>query len=273
MIVDYHTHTSLCKHGEGELEEYILKAIELGFDEIGCSEHIPMPNNFDPRHRMTVDEYYSIYAPRITTLSEKYRDRITIKRGLEAEHLPGSEEWVNKFIAENDFDFVIGSVHFLGRFEANKPLFHKDYDGEEIEDLYIEYFDTVKASAESGMFNIIGHCDLIKKFGFRTSNAMNKAMRTALEAIKKNNLCIEINTSGLRKPEKETYPSETILKIAKELQIPLTLGSDAHKPHDVGKDFDIALAFIERYGNGKICVFEKRQRKEVKVSALKTITL
>ncbi|MBI3586808.1 MAG: histidinol-phosphatase HisJ [Ignavibacteriales bacterium] len=273
MIVDYHTHTSLCKHGEGELEEYILKAIELGLDEIGCSEHIPMPNDFDLRHRMTVEEYYSVYAPRITDLARKYQDRITIKRGLEAEHLPSSEEWVKKFIAENDFDFVIGSVHFLGRWGAEKPLFHKDYEGEEIDGLHIEYFEAIRASAESGMFDIIGHCDLIKKFGFRTSKAIDEAVRNAMEAIKRNNLCIEINTSGLRKPEQETYPSETILKRAKELRIPLTLGSDAHKPQDVGKDFDIALGLIERYGNGKVCVFEKRRRKEVRVSTLKAITM
>ncbi|MBI3787619.1 MAG: histidinol-phosphatase, partial [Ignavibacteriales bacterium] len=208
----------------------------------------------------------------ITDLSRKFQGRITIKRGLEAEHLPGSEKWVKQFIDENDFDFVIGSVHFLGRFEANKPLFHKDYDGEEIEELYTDYFDAIKASAESGMFDIIGHCDLIKKFDFRSSKVIDDAIRAALEAIKKHDMCIEINTSGLRKPEKETYPSEKILKIAKELQIPLTLGSDAHKPQDVGKDFGLAIDFIERYGNGKICVFEKRRRKEVKVSALKTIT-
>lgn len=271
MILDYHTHTSLCKHGEGELEDYILKAIELGLDEIGCSEHIPMPNDFDLRHRMTVEEYYSVYAPRITELAREYQDRITIKRGLEAEHLLGSEDWTKQFIAENDFDYVIGSVHFLGSWKAEKPLFHQDYDGEDIEKLYIEYFEAIRASAESGMFDIIGHCDLVKKFGFRTSKAIDEAVRSALEAIKRNNLCIEINTSGLRKPEKETYPSEAILKIAKELRIPLTLGSDAHKPYDVGKDFDLALAFIERYGNGKICVFEKRQRKEAKVSALKSV--
>ncbi|MEX2089291.1 MAG: PHP domain-containing protein, partial [Bacteroidota bacterium] len=64
MIVDYHTHTSLCKHGEGDVEEYIQKALALGLDEIGCSEHMPMPDGFDLRHRMSLEEYYASYAPR-----------------------------------------------------------------------------------------------------------------------------------------------------------------------------------------------------------------
>lgn len=269
MIVDYHTHTELCKHAEGAAEEYVLKAIARGLDEVGCSDHAPMANNYDDRHRMSLEQYYSTYAPTVSELAEKYKDRIVLKRGMEVDFFPGTEGWAKKFIDENDFDFVIGSVHFIGSPGSEKALFGQDYKEEEVGDLHEEYFEAIKDSAESGLFDIIGHCDLIKKFGQRSSKRIDEAVREALKAIKKADLCVEINTSGLRKPEHETYPSERVLAIAKELKIPLTLGSDAHKPGDVGGGFDIAVVLIEKYGSGKLSLFRKRERREVKVSALK----
>lgn len=268
MIVDYHTHTKLCKHAQGDVEQYILKAIELGFHEVGCSDHSPMPNNFDERHRMSLEQYYASYAPAVSELAEKYKDRIVVKRGLEAEFLPGSEEWVRRFIGENDFDFVIGSVHFVVNSEYEKPLFDRAYDEAELESLYEGYFEAVRASARSGMFDIIAHFDLIKKFGGRSSKKIDELIWEAMKAIKQSDLCIEINTSGLRKPEAETYPGEKVLTIAKEMKIPLTLGSDAHKPADVGRDFDKAIALVEDYGNGRLSVFDKRRRREVNISRL-----
>ncbi|MBM4160108.1 MAG: histidinol-phosphatase HisJ [Ignavibacteria bacterium] len=268
MISDYHTHTVLCKHGEGDVEQYILKAIELGFDEVGCSDHSPMPGNFDPQHRMSLEQYYSIYAPSVLELAEKYKDRIVVKRGIEAEFLPGQEQWVGGFVRENGFDFVIGSVHFVSEDGEEMPLFGREYEGCELEDLYEGYYEAIRASAKSGMFDIIAHVDLIKKFGHRSSKRIDELIREALKAIKASDLCLEINTSGLRKPERETYPGEGILKIAKELRIPLTLGSDAHRPEDVGTDFDVAIALIEQYADGRMSVFTKRQRSEVRISSL-----
>lgn len=268
MIVDYHTHTYLCKHAEGDFEEYILRAIALGLDEIGCSEHMPMPHDFDIRHRPTVEEYYSLYLPKLSEITERHKERITVRRALEAEFLPGTEQWVEKFIQENDFDYVIGSVHFLGVKGNEKALFHREYDEPEIEALYLEYFEAIRASAKSRMYDVIGHCDLIKKFGPRSSKKIDEAIWEALKAIKAEDMCIEINTSGLRKPENDTYPSERILRLAYQLEIPLTLGSDAHKPEQVGIYFDKAIALIERFGNGNIAIFEKRQRRTVKVSQL-----
>ncbi len=271
MIVDYHTHTDLCKHAEGGAEEYVLKAIALGFDEVGCSDHAPMPGNYDERHRMSLEQYYSTYAPAVSELAERYRGRIVVRRGVEVDFFPGTEGWVKKFIRENDLDFVIGSVHFIVDHGSEKALFGQDYREEEVESLHEEYFEAIKASAESGLFDIVGHCDLIKKFGQCSSKRIDEAAREALKAIKKADLCIEINTSGLRKPQGETYPSERMLAMAKELGIPLTLGSDAHKPAEVGSGFDVAVGLIEKYGDGKFSLFEKRQRREVKVSALKPV--
>lgn len=266
MIVDYHTHTLLCKHAEGNAEDYILRALDLGFNEIGCSEHIPMPDGFDEKHRMSLGEYMSMYAPQISRLREQYKGRINVRRGIEADFFPGTEEWVRGFIAENDFDYVIGSVHFLGTWGFDDIVFVHQYDERDVDTVYEQYFRAVSRSAASGLFDIIGHCDLVKKFGHRPTKNLRDLAWEALKEIKEAGMCIEINTSGLRKPVREIYPSESLLEMIHELRIPLTLGSDAHAPGDVGKDFDRAVALVERFGGGKIAVFERRQRSMVPVS-------
>ena len=268
MIVDYHTHSDLCKHAQGGVEEYVQRALDLGLDEVGCSDHAPLPGNYDECHRMNVEEYYSQYAPRVSALIEKYRKRIRIKRGIECDFLDWAAEWNSKFIAENDFDFVIGSVHFVGPRGEEKPLFGREYQAPEIEALYEGYFLEIAQSAKAGLFDIIAHCDIVKKFGAFASKRVDELMWEALSHIKKADLCIEINTSGLRKPEPETYPGEKVLALAQDLKIPLTLGSDAHNPDQVGMNFDVAISLVNKYGSGRISIFEHRKRTEVKVSQL-----
>lgn len=265
MIVDYHTHTSLCKHGEGSLEDYIRKAVELGIDEIGCSEHIPMPDKFDDAHRMDLEQYYSEYAPLVSELQQKYRDKVKVRRGIEADFYPGTEEWVRGFLKENSFDYVIGSVHFLGKWGFDNPVFVHHYEARDINSTYDAYFTAIQKSARSGLFDVIAHCDLIKKFGHRPTKDMTDVLRETMKVIAHHDMCLEINTSGLRKPIQEIYPAEPILALAQEFRIPLTLGSDAHSPGDVARDFDKAVALVDRYGKGCITVFEQRNRREVSV--------
>ena len=270
MIVDYHTHTALCKHAQGGVEEYVQRALVVGLDEVGCSDHAPLPEDYDEGHRMSLDEYFDLYAPAVHEVTEKYKKRIRIKKGIECDFLDWAAEWNSKFIAENEFDFVIGSVHFVGPLGEEKPLFGREYEQSEIEALYEGYFLEVAKSAKAGLFDIIAHCDIVKKFGPFSSKRVDELIREALHQIKKADLCIEINTSGLRRPEREPYPGEKVLAIAHEMKIPLTLGSDAHNPEQVGMDFQKAIALVEHYGNGKISIFEHRKRSEVKVSHLRS---
>jgi len=269
MIVDYHTHTALCKHGEGTVDDYVRRALALGLDEIGASEHIPMPDRFDEVHRMTLEQYTSRYAPEVSEAAERYKGTIAVRRGIEADFYAGTEPWVRDFIDENDFDYVIGSVHFLGEWGFDNPVFLHRYEERDIDATYEQYFDTVARSAKSGLFDIIAHCDLVKKFGHRPTKSMRDPIQAMMEAIKKENLAIEINTSGLRKPVREPYPGPEILAVARQLQVPITLGSDAHTPNEVGADFDVAAALLEQYAGGRISVFEKRQRKEVPIRHLR----
>lgn len=265
MLADYHTHNRLCKHADGTLEEYVQHAVSLGLTEIGLSDHTPMPDNWDLEVRMTETQFWSDYAPEVQRLQEAYRGRISVKFGLEGDFMPGTEAWVKAFNAKSPFDYVIGSVHYLDDWGFDNPLFVAKYDEKDVNDIYGLYYERIRQSAESGLFDIIGHCDLVKKFGHRPTKAMEEVLRETFTVVKASGMAVEINTSGLRKPVKEMYPSETILAILSEYGIPLTLGSDAHTPADVGRDFGLAAALVEKYGNGRISVFTQRQRSEVKV--------
>jgi histidinol-phosphatase (PHP family) len=270
MLVDYHTHTSLCKHAEGTADDYIRRALELGLDEVGCSEHSPMPDGFDLQHRMTAEQFENEYAPKVTELRDRNDGRIAVRRGLEADFFPGTEEWVRDFIAKYDFDYVIGSVHFLGTWGFDNAVFVHHYEERNVDEVYEQYFEAVRQSARCGLFDIIAHCDLVKKFGHRPSKDMTGQIRETMSVIRDSGMCIEINTSGLRKPVREVYPSEQILAVAREFGVPITLGSDAHHPDDVARDFHLAVELIERYAGGRISVFEQRQRREERITTLKS---
>ncbi|CUT04367.1 histidinol-phosphatase HisJ [Candidatus Chrysopegis kryptomonas] len=281
-MVDYHTHTKLCKHAKGEIEDYVKKAIEKNLTEIGISDHMPLPYKFDPEHRMELNEF-KIYKDWFESAVEKFGGKIKLRFGIEAEFIEDEIDFVKDFIKRGDFDYVIGSVHFLNDWVENlgEPYgtdyileywniaSHKEewrWNGKDVDVVYENYYHTMKELVKSGLFDIVGHFDLIKKFGHRANKNFDELISEILKLIKKNDLCIEINTSGLRQKINEIYPSEKILKMIHDYKIPLTLGSDAHTPDDVGRDFDIALALIERYGDGKISIFEKRRRSEIKIS-------
>jgi histidinol-phosphatase (PHP family) len=267
MKSDLHTHTYLCKHADGTAEEYIQKAVEYGFELIGCTDHAPMPDNYDAQHRMTLEQFENEYKPTVLALRDRFKGSIDVKFGVESDFFPGTEDWVRDFHDANDFDYIIGSVHYLGEWGFDNPVFVHRYDEQNVDEIYERYFEHIARSARSGLFDIIGHCDLVKKFGHRPQKNMEDIIRETLKAVKSADVVIEINTSGLRKPVQEVYPGEHILMIASELGIPLTLGSDAHTPGDVGRDFEHGRELIERYGRGMVSVFTKRQRSEARVSS------
>lgn len=265
MLVDYHTHNELCKHADGTLEQYVQHAIKLGLKEIGLSDHTPMPNNWDIEVRMNEEQFWTEYKPKVFELKEKYKNNITVKFAVESDFFPGTEEWVKTFNAKNEFDYVIGSVHYLGEWGFDNPLYVGKFKDVDIDDVYVSYYQHITQSARCGLFDIIGHCDLVKKFGHRPTKNLEDILRETFKIVKEYGIAVEINTSGFRKPVKEQYPSEQLLKIISEYNIPLTLGSDAHTPTDVAKDFDIAKQLVEKYGKGKISLFTNRQRSEVRI--------
>ncbi len=263
-MIDYHTHTRLCRHAKGEVKDYIITAINKNLKEIGLSDHMPLPDDFDPEHRMKLEEF-KIYKGWYESAVEEFGDKIKTKFGIEAEFIEDKIEFVKNFIKDGNFDYVIGSVHFIHDWNIASRKEEWKWNGKDVNEVYENYYRIMKKLVHSGIFDIVGHFDMIKKFGHRSSKNFDELIREILKLVKGSGMCIEINTSGLKQKAGEIYPSVEILEIIKEYKIPLTLGSDAHNPDDVGQSFDIAIELIERCSGSKVSIFERRERKEIKI--------
>jgi histidinol-phosphatase (PHP family) len=254
MRIDLHNHTTRCNHAEGTIDDYIKRAIELGIDIYGFSEHAPM--DFDLEYRLLfnhMDEYVSD----VLSAKERYKDKIKILLGYEVDYLKG---YMDSRVINADVDYLIGSVHFLNRWGFDNPAFIGEYKNRDIDDIWQEYFDSIEAMAKTGYFNIVGHLDLIKVFNYIPKKDIRLIAYNALKAIKKSKMAIELNSAGLRKPAKEIYPSKKLLQIAYELDIPITFSSDAHKIEDIGFGYKEVTEVAKEIGYTKAVTFEEKQQ-------------
>ncbi len=254
MRVDLHNHTSLCNHAEGTVEQYVEAAIANGIDIYAFSDHAPM--NFDPKYRMGFEQMAE-YREMVMTAKEKYKDKIEILFAYEVDYLEGH---MDKRILNAEVDFLIGSVHFIDEWGFDNPEFIGRYEHEDINIIWQKYFDQIEKMAKSRLFDIVGHLDLIKVFKFMPTRDIAEIAAKALQAIKEADMVLEINVAGYRKPCKEPYPSPQLLKAAFDLGIPITFGSDAHKPEQVGLYRKEAESLARSIGYTRCATFKNRQR-------------
>jgi len=257
MLIDLHNHTPLCKHATGTPEEYIQKAIEKGIEVYGFADHAPM--EFDYKYRMGFNEMDE-YEKKIISLSQKY-DNIKILLGYEVDFTPV----IDKRVLERNVDYLIGSVHFLDNWGFDNPEFIKEWHNRDVEDIYEEYFSLIEKMANSKLFNIVGHIDLVKVFGHKPEKNIKDIAKNAIKAIKKADMAVEINTAGLRKPVKELYPSDEILQMLLEEKIDITFSSDAHSPQQVGFMLEEAIKKAKDLGFESAVYFEKKNKRVVKL--------
>jgi histidinol-phosphatase (PHP family) len=256
MRIDLHNHTTLCNHATGTMEEYIKKAIELKIDTFGFSEHAPM-NNFEDGYRLTLDKK-AYYEKSVKELQEKYQDKINILLGYEVDYIDDS--YLLDEIVLANVDYLIGSVHYLNDWGFDNPEFISEYKKRDINDVWRDYFQAVNNMAKSGKFDIVGHLDLIKVFNFLPTVDIKPIVLETLQSIKKNNMVLEINSAGFRKPVEEQYPSVDILQLASELNIPITFSSDAHSVDQVGLNYDRCIEIAKSIGYKECISFNKRDK-------------
>jgi len=253
--IDLHNHTTRCNHAEGTVDEYIQRAIELGIDIYGFSEHAPM--DFDENYRLPftdIDAYFSD----ILTAKENYKNEIKILLGYEVDWLPGH---MDERILKADVDYLIGSVHFIDKWSFDNPEFIGGWKEKDIDEIWQAYFEATEAMAKSGKFDIVGHLDLIKVFKYMPKQDTRILARNALQAIKKSNMVLELNAAGLRKPIGEIYPSRSLLEVAYELDIPITFSSDAHAVEQVGFAYEQTTKMAKEVGYTKAVTFQGRDRE------------
>lgn len=251
MLVDYHIHAAA--HGEYMyspewIEKFIAAAAKREISEIGLSEH---------------QEYSGLVDWTAIEKASSEIKQVKIRLGLEADYIPGQESITRRYILARNYDYIIGSVHFIQGWGFDHPDFRERFDHCDVDETYQIYFSLVCGMAQSGLYDIVGHMDLIKLWGHRPRRHISSFISPVLKAIKLSGMAVELNSAGLRKPVHELYPAENIIKEMYNMNIPVTLGSDAHHPDQVGEDFDILVKTATRAGYNSIMVFEQRRQNKV----------
>ncbi|MFX1374805.1 MAG: histidinol-phosphatase HisJ [Promethearchaeota archaeon] len=282
LLEDYHTHNKACHHAKGEIEDYIKKAIKKKLVTIGISDHFPY-EYLENIERIPYEDY-AITLPEIEnyittteTLKEKYRKDIIVRIGFEIDYFKNQEPALNTYLSpvKNRLDFILGAIHILNFFNGkgawgfDDSRFRKDYNYYGTDRVYIFYYQSIQkmVSSDKFDFDILAHFDLPKKFNDIPTNKeeVNNEMMKTLEQIKKRDITMEINTSGLRKDCKEQYPSEQIIKEMYSLDIPVLLGSDAHKPGEIAWKFSEIIKMLKKIGYNELAHYNKRIREFIEI--------
>lgn len=247
-----------CLHATGTDEEYVLAAIDAGFDELGFSDHGPWRyrTSFIPTMRMLIDEFED-YSSSILNLKEKYSDQICIKLGLEYEFYPDYTEWLKGFIDGSGLDYVIFGNHYAISDEIN-PYFGHSADL----DLYL---DSMLAGIESNMYAYIAHPDLIMRPYGKFDSAIEKVFKVICRKAKENDRILEYNLLGLRrwgeKSREIGYPNDNFWKIAAAEGCKAIIGTDAHSPDHLNDETyrKTAEAFLNSLGIEVVTTFPMHQ--------------
>ena len=257
-LPDYHMHTALCGHAEGTVADYRNAAGTIGIPEICFVDHAPNPDGWDSNHRMSLNEF-GTYKEMICAEMDHQAPYVLF--GIEADYYRGCETFLGKWLEVQDFDLVLGSVHFIDDWGFDNPDMKQVWNSVDIVDTWRAYFKLVEKLVDTRLFDVVSHLDIPKKFGHRPSEKDLKEMvQPVLDRVAEAGMGMELNTSGLRKPVGEIYPSALIVSLARERDIPICFGSDAHNPQDVGKDFPVALKLALDAGYTQYFRIKKRKK-------------
>ena len=257
MRTDYHMHTPLCGHATGAPRDYVLAAQRAGLGEIGISDHNPMPTQFDD-WRMAPDQLPE-YLALVAEAQREFPD-FPVRLGLECDFIPGFEGQIELLAKQADWDYLIGSVHYVTPdWDIDNPKHLKRWADQPVEEIWAGYFAAYTKMAESCLFDFLAHPDLVKKFGHRPKGDLSRFYKETLDAIAEAGAVLEVSTAGLRKDVKEIYPSRDFLEAAFLRSIPIVINSDAHAPEEVAYEFDRAYKLASDVGYTKVMRFEKRK--------------
>lgn len=260
MPADYHSHTPLCQHASGEPEEYVDAALRVGLSEYGISDHAPaQPEPFDDWRML--EAQLPDYFDWIERAKARAAGAIPIRAGLECDWLTGCEAWIESLAQRYPWDYLIGSVHYLDDWDFDNPAWLGRWAETDVEAVWSNYWRSYTAMARSGLFDILAHPDLIKKFSYRPDGDLRRFYEPCLEAIAEAGATIELNTAGRHKPCAEAYPEPLFLELAFAAGIPLVLSSDAHAPEEVARDFPQAIDMAKAAGYRVTQLFSQRKRK------------
>jgi histidinol-phosphatase (PHP family) len=270
MLTDYHVHLrSDDDHSPAfenaftaaNVDRYLAAADSAGIAELGVSEHI---------HRFT--EALGIW--RHPFWEQNARDDIEaycefvrstpLRLGIEMDFVPGAEDRTASLLDRLGLDYVIGSVHFVGDRAVDDPAFDIWEGGRSAEEIWSRYFEMVAEAARSGLFDLLAHPDLVKKWGSARplpERDLRFFYEPAVEAIAETGVAVEVSTAGLRKPVGEIYPADALARMLVDAGAAFVVSSDAHEPGEIGHEYDRAVEAMHGWGIEEVATFSGRSRK------------
>jgi histidinol-phosphatase (PHP family) len=275
VLTDYHVHLRPDEEDTppdryftaANAERYREVALERGIEELGVAEHVyRFVQSLDfwdhPwfRHwaQDDIDEYCTFV-----------RESTDLRLGVEVDFVPGREDRMGNVLDGREWDYVVGSVHFL-RDDAVDLHHEPDWGAWDVwrhgdpEKVWARYFETLGEAARSGLFDILAHPDLVKVWGRQVpmpDGDLRRFYERAMDGIAESDVAIEVSTAGLRKPVGEIYPAAAFLEMCLDAGRTVALSSDAHVPDELGFSYEEAVSFLEGLGVGEIAVFERRARR------------
>lgn len=252
-LIDCHVHTARCGHAIGRVDDCARAAVERGLWGIAMTEHLALPNDLDPDRQLSMrPEDLEAYFVEVDLARQRYPE-INIVTGVEADYLPERIAATARSLEDarghpDGARMVLGSVHFLNDWAFDDPTRLEEWEIRSVDDAWQEYFATWCAAAKSGLFDVMAHPDLVKKFGHKPSFDPRELYAEAASSAAAAGVLIEVSTAGLRKPVGELYPSAELLARFGEAGVAATVGSDAHMPSEVGADIELAYAALATAG-------------------------
>ena len=270
MLTDYHVHlrrdepeyTAEEAFTAANAERYLEVASERGVEILGVAEHVY-------RFRQALEVWQHPFwresaRDDLDAYCDFVRDETSLALGIEADFVQGAEDRMAELLAEREWDYVIGSIHFLRDAAIDMRGDWDIWRSADPDKVWKRYFETLGEAARSGMFDILAHPDLVKVWG-SAAPVPDRDPRfyyeLAMEGIAESEVAIEVSTAGLRKPVGEIYPARPFLEMCVEVGRPVALSSDAHTPNDLAYRYDEALELLESVGVGELAVFERRERR------------
>ncbi len=279
MLTDYHLHLRPDDPDAAPAEyftpanadRYRSAASERGIAELGVSEHV---YRFAQALEIWRHPFWERYAhDDLDEYCGFVREQTDLRLGIETDFVPGGEDRTANLLEARDFDYVVGSVHFIREGAVDMDDYSAWTSGRSVEEIWRRYFQTIGEAAASGLFDVLAHPDLVKYWSPNRPDRplpegdLRRYYELAIDGIAQSGIAVEVSTAGLRKRAGEIYPAPAFLEMCLQAGAPVALSSDAHRPEDVGADYDQALELLERLGVSELCVFDRRVRRLEPVGA------
>jgi histidinol-phosphatase (PHP family) len=268
VLTDYHVHlrpddsgpdSALDAFTAANAERYREVAAERGIEELGVAEHVY-------RFTAALDVWQhplwqSCAVDDLDAYCSFVRERTDLRLGIEADFVPGREERMRALLEERDWDYVVGSIHFLAEGALDYDAYDVWNSGRSADHVWRTYFTWLGELAASGMYDVLAHPDLVKHWGAQRpwpEKDLRFYYDLAMEQIADSGIAVEVSTAGLRKPVGEIYPSSALLEMVVDAGNPIALSSDAHAAEDLGYGYDEAVQLLADHGVTELAVFENR---------------